>query len=530
MTNELNQGSEARKKLQAGVNKVADAVKSTLGPKGRTVIIEKSNQSPHVTKDGMTVAKSINLPDPVENMGAQMIKDAAIKAGESVGDGTSGCTILTQAIVNGGMKAIDDGHNPMGLNKGIDLAVKQVVKSLKEQSTDIKGDIKKIKQIALVSSNDDQEIGELVSGAMDQMGSNGLVSIEESWLGETTMEVVSGMHIECGIVHHALLVDKVKQETLYRDPLVVINKGTVSTMREMKTMLELALAEVKPVLLICEDVVGEALSTIGYDSENNKLIKITPVRFPVHGKNASDILDDIAILTGAVVISEDKGRILSGFKKEYFGQCTKSIVTTDDMTIIGGKGKKGDIKKRCDQIRPLIDKTHNENEKEYLRGRLARLDGGIALLKIGGTTKLEVAERRDRAEDALYATRAAVAEGIVDGGGMAFMNASRSVGGSGENKDIEAGRKVVKDALYYPFLQIRRNAGIDDTSQPIEEVLGRYICSGLGYDARNDKMVDMKEAGIIDPTKVARIAIEAAASVSTLILSTSFTINDKRAV
>lgn len=516
-------GSEARTKLKIGVDKLADAVKVTLGPKGRNVIIDKKFGAPTVTKDGVTVAKEIELEDPIENMGAQMLREVASKTSDVAGDGTTTATVLAQAIVREGLKNVAAGANPMDLKRGIDLAVVKVVENLRAMSRTI-SDKKEIAQVGAISANNDMTIGNLISDSMDKVGKDGVITVEEAKGTETTMEVVEGMQFDRGYLSPYFVTDADTMKTVLESPYILIHDKKISSMKDLLPILEKVAQASRSILVIAEEVEGEALATLVV----NKLrgtIKVCAVKAPGFGDRRKAMLEDVAILTAGTVISEEKGYKLENATLSYCGSAKKVEIDKDNTTIIEGAGKSEDIKKRINEIKGQIDKTTSDYDKEKLQERLAKLAGGVAVLKIGASTEVEMKEKKARVEDALHATRAAVEEGIVPGGGVAFLRAMTGFDKlKVENDDQQTGVDIVKKALEEPIRWIVNNAGHEGSVviQKVKEGKDDY-----GFNATSEEYENLMKSGVIDPTKVTRTALENASSVASLLITTEATIVEK---
>ena len=515
---------DARDKLKAGVDKLANAVKVTLGPKGRNVIIDKKFGAPSVTKDGVTVAKEIELEDPIENMGAQMTKEVASKTADQAGDGTTTATVLAQAIVSPGLKALASGANPMDLKRGIDKAVKVVVENLKTQSENVGKDFKKIEQVASISANNDNEIGKMIADAMKKVGTEGVITVEEAKGTETDVKTVEGMQFDRGYLSPYFVTNPESMEAELDGAVILIYDKKISNMRELLPILEKVAQSGKQLLIISEEVEGEALATLVV----NKLrgtIKVAAVKAPGFGDRRKEMLKDIAILTGGIAISEEMGYKLENADFSYLGQAEKVVVDKDNTTIINGKGDKEQIKARVEEIKAQIEKTTSDYDREKLQERLAKLSGGVAVLYIGAPTEVEMKEKKDRVDDALHATRAAVEEGIVAGGGVAYIRAQSALDKlKGENDDETTGIAIVRRAIEEPLRQIVANSGLEG-SIVVQKV--REGKEDFGYNARTDEYQNLKKAGVIDPTKVTRIALENAASIASMLLTTEAVIVDK---
>ena len=516
---------EARNKMKKGVDTLANAVKVTLGPKGRNVVIEKKFGSPQVTKDGVSVAKEIDLEDPIENIGAQMVKEVASKTADLAGDGTTTATVLAQAIIGEGLRNVTAGANPMDLKRGIDKAVEKVVASLKAQSQTVGNDSKKIEQVASISANNDNEIGKLIAMAMAKVGKEGVITVEEAKGTDTTVDVVEGMQFDRGYTSPYFVTNSEKMEAEMQNPYILIYDKKISAMKDILHILEKVAQTSRPLVIIAEDLEGEAMATLVV----NKLrgtIKVAAVKAPGFGDRRKAMLEDLAILTGGEVISDDLGIKLENVDVKMMGTAKKVTITKDNTTIVDGLGNKSDIEARCGQIRRQIDETTSDYDKEKLQERLAKLTGGVAVLKVGGATEIEVKERKDRVEDALHATRAAVEEGIVPGGGVALFYAARALENiKVANDDQQAGINIIKRALQAPLRQIVENAGIDGAI-----VVGKLLESkdeNYGFNAQTMEYADMFKAGVVDPAKVVRTALQDAASVAALIITTEAIITEE---
>jgi len=516
---------DARDRLKKGVDALANAVKVTLGPKGRNVIIDKKFGAPVITKDGVTVAKEIELKDPVENMGAQMLKEVASKTADAAGDGTTTATVLAQAIVTAGLKNVAAGANPMDLKRGIDKAVLAVVENLNKQSQKVGDDNKKIEQVATISANNDNVIGKLIAEAMKKVKKEGVITVEEAKGTETTVEVVEGMQFDRGYISPYFVTDADKMQAVMETPLILITDKKISSMKELLPVLEKAVQTGKPILIIAEDVDSEALATLVVNKIRGSL-KIAAVKAPGFGDRRKAMLEDIAILTGGTLISEERGYKLENAELSMLGTAEKISIDKDNTTIVGGKGKKVDITSRVNQIKAQIETTTSDYDKEKLQERLAKLAGGVAVLYIGAATEVEMKEKKDRVDDALSATRAAVEEGIVPGGGVAFIRAIDALDKlKGDNEDESTGIAIVKRAIEEPLRQIVANAGLEGAVivQKVREGKNDY-----GYNARTEKYENLLAAGVIDPTKVTRIALENAASIAAMLLTTECVLADQK--
>jgi len=522
MAKEITFDTSARDRLKKGVDKLADAVKVTLGPKGRNVILDKKFGAPSITKDGVTVAKEIELKDPIENMGAQLVKEVASKTADAAGDGTTTATVLTQSIFAHGIKNVAAGANPMDLKRGIDKAVFAVVENLKKQSKNIKGS-QEITQIATISSNNDAEIGKMIATAMEKVGKDGVITVEEAKGTETEVKTVEGMQFDRGYLSPYFVTNTEKMEVDLESPYILIYDKKVSSMKELLPILEATAQTGKPLLIIAEEVEGEALATIVVNKIRGAL-KVAAVKAPGFGDRRKAMLEDIAILTGGKVISEETGMKLEDAKLEYLGRAEKINIDKDNTTIISGAGKKSEITGRIKQIQEQIETTTSDYDKEKLQERLAKLSGGVAILYIGAATEVEMKEKKDRVNDALHATRAAVQEGIIPGGGVAYLravDALKSV--ETDNEDQATGVNIVRLALESPLRVIAENAG-QEGSVIVNKV--RDGKKDFGYNASENRFEDFFAAGIIDPTKVARLALENAASIAGLLLTTEAVVSD----
>ena len=515
---------EARNKMKKGVDTLADAVKVTLGPKGRNVVIEKKFGAPQITKDGVTVAKEIELEDPIENMGAQMAKEVASKTADAAGDGTTTATVLAQSIITEGIKNVAAGANPMDLKRGIDKAVSAIVLDLQNQSQKVGNDNKKIEQVATISANNDSTIGKLIAQAMAKVGKEGVITVEEAKGTETTVDVVEGMQFDRGYLSPYFVTNSEKMIAELSSPMILIYDKKISTMKDILHILEKVAQAGRPLVIISEDLEGEALATLVV----NKLrgtIKVAAVKAPGFGDRRKEMLEDIAKLTGGIVISEEQGFKLENADLTYLGSCESISIDKDNTTIVGGKGKKADIVARVNQIKAQLESTTSDYDKEKLQERLAKLAGGVAVLYVGAATEVEMKEKKDRVDDALHATRAAVEEGIVPGGGTAFIRAIDSIVKlKGANEDETTGINIVRRALEEPIRQIVANCGLEGSIiiQKVREGKGEY-----GFNARTEVYENLYKAGVIDPTKVTRVALENAASIAGMLLTTECVIADK---
>ena len=523
MAKQIYFNTKSRENLRKGVDILANAVKVTLGPKGRNVILDKKFGAPTITKDGVTVAKEIELKEPVENMGAQLVKEVASKTADDAGDGTTTATVLAQAIFNNGIKNVAAGANPMDLKRGIDKAVKTVISDLQDQSKEIK-DSSEISQIATVSANNDREIGNMVADAMDKVGRDGVITVEEAKSTETEVKTVEGMQFDRGYLSPYFVTNSDKMEVELEKPYILIYDKKISAMKELLPVLELVSQSGKPLLIIAEDIEGEALATIVVNKIRGAL-KVAAVKAPGFGDRRKAMLEDLAILTGGTVISEERGYKLESATIDYLGTANKVNIDKDNTTIISGAGKKSDINARVNQIKKQIENTTSEYDKEKLQERLAKLSGGVAILYVGAATEVEMKEKKDRVDDALHATRAAVQEGIIAGGGIAFIRAINSLDKLDlDNEDQNTGVIIVKTALESPIRTIVENSG-GEGSVVIQKV--KESKNDFGYNAATDTYESMFAAGIIDPTKVSRLALENAASIASLLITTECVIVDE---
>jgi len=525
MAKQVKYNVEARDALKRGVDTLANAVKVTLGPKGRNVIIDKKFGSPAITKDGVTVAKEIELKDPIENMGAQMVKEVASRTADIAGDGTTTATVLAQAIVTAGIKNVAAGANPMDLKRGIDKAVSAIVSNLKSQSQTVGEDNNKIKQVASISANNDEVIGALIAEAMGKVGKDGVITVEEAKGTETEVKTVEGMQFDRGYLSPYFVTNADKMEAELENPYILIYDKKISNMKELLPILEKQVQTGKPLLIIAEDLDGEALATLVVNKIRGSL-KVVAVKAPGFGDRRKAMLEDLAILTGGTVISEERGYKLENADLTYLGTAEKVIVDKDNTTVINGAGSSDDIKARVNQIKAQIETTTSDYDKEKLQERLAKLAGGVAVLYVGAASEVEMKEKKDRVDDALHATRAAVEEGIVAGGGVAFIRAIESLEGmKGSNDDETTGIAIVKRAIEEPLRQICENAGIEGSIivQKVKE--GK---ADFGYNARTDVYENLISAGVIDPTKVSRVALENAASIAAMLLTTECVLADEQ--
>ena len=523
MAKQIHFNTESRENLRKGVDILANAVKVTLGPKGRNVILDKKFGAPTITKDGVTVAKEIELKDPVENMGAQLVKEVASKTADDAGDGTTTATVLAQAIFTNGIKNVAAGANPMDLKRGIDKAVKTVISDLQGQSKEIK-DSSEISQVATVSANNDHEIGNMVANAMDKVGRDGVITVEEAKSTKTEVKTVEGMQFDRGYLSPYFVTNSDKMEVELENPYILIYDKKISAMKELLPVLELVSQSSKPLLIIAEDIEGEALATIVVNKIRGAL-KVAAVKAPGFGDRRKAMLEDLAILTGGTVISEERGYKLESATIDYLGTADKVNIDKDNTTIVSGAGKKSDINARVNQIKKQIKNTTSEYDKEKLQERLAKLSGGVAILYIGAATEVEMKEKKDRVDDALHATRAAVQEGVVAGGGIAFIRATNSLDKLDlDNEDQNTGVIIVKTALESPIRTIVENSG-GEGSVVIQKV--KESKNDFGYNAATDTYESMFAAGIIDPTKVSRLALENAASIASLLITTECVVVDE---
>ncbi|MDR1595266.1 MAG: chaperonin GroEL [Prevotellaceae bacterium] len=523
MAKEIKFNIEARSLMKSGVDALADAVKVTLGPKGRNVVIEKKFGAPQITKDGVTVAKEIELPDPYENLGAQMVREVASKTADLAGDGTTTATVLAQAIINVGLKNVTAGASPMSLKRGIDKAVTAVVKSLKEQSKEVGNDIEKIEQVAAISANNDPEIGKLIAEAMDKVSKEGVITVEEAKGTDTVVEVVEGMQFDRGYLSAYFMTDTEKMEAVLDNPVILITDKKISTMKDLLPILEPVAQQGRSMLIIAEDVDGEALATLVVNRLRGSL-KVAAVKAPGFGDRRKEMLEDIAVLTGGTVISEEKGLTLETADIAMLGIAEKITINKENTTVINGSGEREAIDARIAQIRKQMEITTSDYDREKLQERLAKLAGGVAVLYVGAASEVEMKEKKDRVDDALSATRAAVEEGIVAGGGVAYIRAIPALDNlQGENEDENTGIQIVKRAIEEPLRQIAENSGVEGSIvvQKVRESSGDH-----GYNAYLDRYEDLSAAGVIDPTKVTRIALENAASVAGMFLTTECVLVD----
>ncbi|MEE1221838.1 MAG: chaperonin GroEL [Bacteroidales bacterium] len=515
--------TEAREQLRLGVDALANAVKVTLGPKGRNVIIDKKFGAPHITKDGVSVAKEVELEDAVQNMGAQLVKEVASKTNDQAGDGTTTATVLAQAIVNTGIKNVTAGANPMDLKRGIDKAVAEVIKDLKARSREIGEGKEKVEQVATISANNDKFIGQIIADAMDKVKKEGVITIEEAKGLDTTVKVVEGMQFDRGFLSPYFVTNTEKMEAIYENPFILIYDKKISNLKELLPILEKTVQTGRGLLIISEDIEGEALATLVVNRLRGSL-KIVAVKAPGFGDRRKEMLEDIAILTGGTVISEEKGYKLEDADLTMLGSAQKITVDKDNTTIVSGAGAKEQIDARVSQIKAQIEKTTSDYDREKLQERLAKLAGGVAVIYVGAASEVEMKEKKDRFDDALNATRAALEEGIIPGGGVAFIRAIKALDNlKGENEDEETGIQIVRRALEEPLRQIVANAGMEGSVvvNKVKELEGDY-----GFNARTEVYEDLHASGVIDPTKVARVAIENAASIASMILTTECVLSE----
>ena len=517
--------SEARDRMKKGVDALANAVKVTLGPKGRNVIIEKTYGAPQITKDGVSVAKEVEMKDPVENMGAQMVKEVASKTADVAGDGTTTATVLAQSIITTGLKNVTAGANPMDLKRGIEKAVALVVADLKKQSKEVGNSIEKIQQVATVSANNDQTIGKLLAEAMEKVSKEGVITIEEAKGIETTVKVVEGMQFDRGYISPYFVTDAEKMEVVYENPFILIHDKKVSSMKDLLPVLEKVVQTGRPLLIIAEDVDGEALATLVVNKIRGSL-KIAAVKAPGFGDRRKEMLQDIAILTGGTVVSEEQGYRLEDADLSYLGQAEKINIDKDNTTIVSGKGASENIAARVSQIKAQIETTTSDYDREKLQERLAKLSGGVAVIYVGAASEVEMKEKKDRFDDALHATRAAIEEGTIPGGGVAYIRAISVLEDvKTDNEDEELGVRIVKRALEEPLRQIVANAGLEGS------IVVQKVKDGkedFGFNARTEEYENLYTTGVIDPTKVARVALENASSIAGMLLTTECVIYEPK--
>lgn len=524
MAKEISFNRDAREKLKSGVDALANAVKVTLGPKGRNVVIQKSFGAPQITKDGVTVAKEVELDDPTENMGAQMVKEVASKTADIAGDGTTTATVLAQAMITAGLKNVAAGANPMDLKRGIDKAVKSVISNLAKQSEVIGDDFEKIRQVGSISANNDDEIGGLIADAMQRVSKDGVITVEEAKGTDTYVDEVLGMQFDRGYLSPYFVTNTEDMTTEYEDPYILIYDKKISNMQDILPLLEKVVQSSRPLLIIAEDIESQALGVLVVNRLRGGL-KIVGVKAPGFGDRRKAMLEDLAILTGGTVISEEKGYKLENADLTYLGTAEKIVVDKDNTTIVNGKGEEAQINARINQIKQNIETTTSDYDREKLQERLAKLAGGVAVLYVGAATEVEMKEKKDRVDDALHATRAAVEEGIVAGGGVALVRTINNLAKlEGANEDETIGIGIVKKALEAPVRIIAENAGQEGSVVFMEVLKGK---GSFGYNARTNNYEDLKKAGVIDPTKVTRIALENAGSIAGMVLMTECVINDK---
>ena len=523
MAKQIVFNNDAREQLRKGVDELANAVKVTLGPKGRNVVIDKKFGAPQVTKDGVTVAKEIELEDGIQNMGAQMVKEVASKTNDQAGDGTTTATVLAQAIVNTGLKNVTAGANPMDLKRGIDKAVAEIVKSIKEQSQEVGGDINKIRQVATISANNDTHIGDIIAEAMEKVTKDGVITIEDAKGIDTTVKVVEGMQFDRGYISPYFVTDTEKMECNYDNPFILIYDKKISTMKDLLPVLEKVVNTGRPLLIIAEDVESEALATLVVNRLRGSL-KIAAVKAPGFGDRRKEMLEDIAILTGGTVISEEKGYKLEDADLSMLGQSEKISIDKDNTTIVSGKGDSEMIKARVGQIKAQIEKTTSDYDREKLQERLAKLAGGVAVIYVGAASEVEMKEKKDRFDDALHATRAAVEEGIIPGGGTALIRAAQKLDAvKPENEDEKLGIEIIRRAVEEPLRMIVENAGLEGSVVVNEVKNGK---GDYGYNARSERYENLFESGVIDLAKVCRVALENAASIAGMLLTTECVLCD----
>jgi len=524
MSKEIRFNTDAREKLKTGIDALANAVKVTLGPKGRNVVIQKSFGAPAITKDGVTVAKEIELEDAVENMGAQMVKEVASKTADIAGDGTTTATVLAQAMVTAGMKNVTAGANPMDLKRGIDKAVKTVIANLKKQTEVIGNDFNKIQQVGAISANNDNEIGSLIADAMKRVSKDGVITVEEAKGTDTYVEEVLGMQFDRGYLSPYFVTNTEDMTTEYENPLILIHDKKIANMQDIVPILEKAVGSGRPLLIVAEDIEAQALGVLVVNRLRAQL-KVVAVKAPGFGDRRKAMLEDIAILTGGTVISEEQGYKLDATELTHLGSCEKITVDKDNTTIVNGGGTKKAINARISQIKAQIENTTSDYDREKLQERLAKLAGGVAVLYVGAATEVEMKEKKDRVDDALHATRAAVEEGIVVGGGVALVRAIKSLEKiNGENEDQNIGINIVRKSLEAPIRIIAENAGVEGSVVLMNVLKSK---GDNGFNARTEEYENLKKAGVIDPTKVTRIALENAASIAGMVLTTECVVTDK---
>ena len=525
MAKEIKFDTDARDLLKKGVDELANAVKVTLGPKGRNVIIEKKFGAPHITKDGVSVAKDVELADPYETMGAQIVKEVASKTGDDAGDGTTTATVLAQSIINVGLKNVAAGANPMDLKRGIDKAVAKVVESIKKQAKEVDDDFSKIEQVATISANNDNEIGKLIADAMAKVKKEGVITVEEAKGMDTTVDVVEGMQFDRGYLSPYFVTNTEKMEVEFENPYILIHDKKISSLKDILPILEATAQSGRPLLIIAEDIDGEALTTLVVNRLRGAL-KIAAVKAPGFGDRRKEMLEDIAILTGGIVISEEKGIKLESATIDLLGKAEKVTINKDNTTIVNGAGAKENIAERVNQIKAQIETTKSSYDKEKLQERLAKLAGGVAVLYVGAPSEVEMKEKKDRVDDALCSTRAAIEEGIVPGGGVAYIRAIASLEDlKGETQDETTGIEIIKRAIEEPLRQIIANAGKEGAVYVQKVKEGK---DDFGYNARTDKFENFFKAGVIDPAKVTRVALENAASIAGMMLTTECVIAEKK--
>ena len=525
MAKEISFNSDAREKLKVGIDALANAVKVTLGPKGRNVVLQKSFGAPSITKDGVTVAREIELEDPIENMGAQMVKEVASKTADVAGDGTTTATVLAQAMVTAGLKNVTAGANPMDLKRGIDQAVKLVIENLKGQTEIVGSDYEKIKQVGTISANNDEEIGRLIADAMKRVSTDGVITVEEAKGTDTYVDEVLGMQFDRGYLSPYFVTNADDMTTEYENPYILIHDKKISNMQDIVPILEKVVQSGRSLLIIAEDIESQALGVLVVNRLRAQL-KVVAVKAPGFGDRRKAMLEDIAVLTGGTVISEEQGYKLENVDISHLGSCEKIVIDKDNTTIVNGNGNEDNIKARINQIKAQIETTTSDYDREKLQERLAKLAGGVAVLYVGAATEVEMKEKKDRVDDALHATRAAVEEGIVVGGGVALVRAISSLKNvKGENEDQTIGINIVRKALEAPLRVISENAGVEG-SVVLMNVMNRR--GSNGFNARTEKYEDLMKAGVIDPTKVTRVALENAGSIAGLILTTECVVNDMK--
>ncbi len=524
MTKLMQFNTEARDTLKRGVDQLADAVKVTLGPQGRNVVLDKKFGAPHITKDGVSVAKDVELKDPIENMGAQMVNEVASKTSDTAGDGTTTATVLARAMINSGLKNVTAGANPTDLKRGIELGTQAVVEDLKKRSIEVGDDNQKVQQIASISANNDEEIGKLIAESMQKVKSEGVITVEEAKGTDTYTDIVEGMQFDRGYLSPYFVTDTEKMQVDLEDPYILICDKKISNMKELMPLLEKVVQSNKPILIIGEEVEGEALATLVVNKMRGTF-KVAAVKAPGFGDRRKAMLEDIAVLTGGTVISEDKGYTLESADLSFLGSAEKISIDKDNTTVVNGKGESDDIQARIKQIKKQIDDTDSEYDREKLQERLAKLAGGVAVLYVGAASEVEMKAKKDRVDDALNATRAAVEEGIVAGGGSSYIRSVNALDNvKGENEDQNIGVGIVQKAIQEPLRLIVENAGQDGSI--VLEKIKEKDTENYGYNAKTEKYEDLLNAGVIDPTKVARVAIENAASVAGMFLTTECILAD----